>query len=374
MTVDDAVHDTLAQYTDDYAVERELHAVPPYRVHEVRVDGRRAVLKRDAHRRGHAAVEGHVHAYAAAETRVPVPPVLAVGADHYLVAWDDTVPDEPPEPDTAWCRAAGVVLARLHADSADAVSTYGSFTTASDADATTTDGDHTASVADATTTCVANDLDGPRMGIADDSDGTRRSSTGTELSLGSSDGVALVVDGATTWCEAVCDRLRGHRQYLASRERSAAVARADAVLDYLAATPDAFAAVGEPVCCHGNVLPDHLGVVDGSPASLIDFEHALAAPPGYDYWRTVGPLGGDDEPALVTAFREGYESVRPLPTGARGCARAYRLVNAVAYLEALFLQRNRDETERERVAERLCDAIDEWLAAARADGDETTDG
>ncbi|WP_276273324.1 hypothetical protein [Haloarcula litorea] len=54
-----AIDDILARHaTDTYSVVDELHAVPPYRVHAVRVDGRRAVLKPDAHPRGEAAVDG----------------------------------------------------------------------------------------------------------------------------------------------------------------------------------------------------------------------------------------------------------------------------------------------------------------------------
>jgi hypothetical protein len=125
---DATVRDALASHADDATVVRELHDVPPYRVFEVRLDGRRAVLKVDAHPRGHAAVGGSVRAYVARETPVPVPAVLAVGEDHSLAAWDD----DTPEPDAAeaigerWARARldyhrSYLADRGHADVVDAV-------------------------------------------------------------------------------------------------------------------------------------------------------------------------------------------------------------------------------------------------------------
>jgi len=125
---DATVRDALASHADDATVVRELHDVPPYRVFEVRLDGRRAVLKVDAHPRGHAAVGGSVRAYVARETPVPVPAVLAVGEDHFLAAWDD----DAPEPDAAEAIGERWACARLdyhrsyladrgHADVVDAV-------------------------------------------------------------------------------------------------------------------------------------------------------------------------------------------------------------------------------------------------------------
>jgi Ser/Thr protein kinase RdoA (MazF antagonist) len=337
----DDARDVLASYVDrpddsddgETKIVRQLHDVPPYRVYEVRLDGRRAVLKLDAHPRGHAAVEGRVQAYAADRTPLSVPPVLAVASDHYLVAWDDAAAAEAgdhaatdsdnhaatgsDDHDETWCRVAGTALARLHDASSEDVSGYGAFR-------------------------VRASTDDSRGAVTD----------------------GLGIDAHETWREAVISRLDHHRTYLEARGYADVV---DAVIAYVEDHPEAFAAVGEPVCCHGNVLPDHLAVVDGDPAALIDFEHALAAPAGYDYWRTAGPVfrGSADEDRLERAFRAGYESVRPLPESVDSHTTEFQLVNTVAYLEALFLQQNRGPTEREELAERMQTHVTETLASLR---------
>jgi Ser/Thr protein kinase RdoA (MazF antagonist) len=122
------------------------------------------------------------------------------------------------------------------------------------------------------------------------------------------------------------------------------------------------------VLAHGNYLPDHVGVTDEGVACVIDWEHALVAPAEYDYWRTTMPLfgGPDGDETQREAFRDGYESIRSLPSGLEDHVDVYRLVNAVSYLKSLHLQRQRRGQEKARLAvrfrEAVSDAIDELSA------------
>ncbi len=339
MTELDDARDALASSTDQLAesgveidatdtdIVQALHDVPPYRVYEVSLGGRRAVLKLDAHPRGHAAVEGRVQAYVAAETALRVPSVLAVGSNYYLAAWDAAAATATADHDETWCRAAGTALGRLHEETRGDVSAYGAFRV------------------------------GGRSRGGDQSDGRFDSETGTLAE-------DLGLDAHETWREAVVTRLDHHRAYLAEKGYADV---AEEAMAYVRDCPGAFDGVGDPVCCHGNVLPEHLAVSDGDPAALIDFEHALAAPAAYDYWRTAGPIlrGSDDRPRLERAFRDGYESVRPVPESTESHERAYRLLNAVAYTEALFLQKNRDRAERTETAERFRTFVSELIDECR---------
>jgi Ser/Thr protein kinase RdoA (MazF antagonist) len=305
----DRIHDALASHATDYAVRETLHDVPPYRVYEVEVDGRRAVLKLDAHPRGHAAAEGRVQAHVADHTAVPAPPVLAVGRDHFLAAWDENAPTAGAGTvDEAWARAAGACMARLHAETAGAFDAYGRPV----------------------------DRDG------------------------------LAVAGHDAWIDAVRARLAYHREYLVDLGYAGVVDRVDA---FFGEHPDAFAGAGAPVLCHGNVHPEHAAVAGGEVVSLIDFEHALLAPGEYDYWRLALPQfeGADGRSDAERAFRAGYESVRPLSEGFEHRKRAYALLNFVAYFESLYLQRNAGPAERAERAERMTELVDETLAALRAD-------
>jgi aminoglycoside phosphotransferase (APT) family kinase protein len=118
------------------------------------------------------------------------------------------------------------------------------------------------------------------------------------------------------------------------------------------------------VLCHGNLLPDHLGIEGGKVACVIDFEHALVGPGEYDYWRTALPaFEAREHPGLHRAFRAGYESVRPLPDEFDRRADCYRMVNTVSYLKALYLQQQITGDEAERRAEWMAgyvrDALDD---------------
>lgn len=287
--IEPQIDSILEQYGTDWTVVTRLHDVPPYEVYEVRVDGRRAVLKVDAHERGHAEREGHVQAFVASETELPAPAVHAIGEDHFLAAWNDSVPPEGSGPDETWARTAGTTLARLHKSTADRFEMYG------------------------------------RPDSADD---------------------GLTVDGRAAWIDAAQQRLRYHRSFLRQFGHADVV---DRVWDLFDRTPDLFEGAGEPVLCHGNGHPDHLAVADGSARALIDFEHALVAPGEYDYWRVALPVfdGSDgDTGPCERAFRNGYESVRSLPAGFERRSDAYRLLNGVSYLESLHLQQNVPAGER----------------------------
>lgn len=300
------VRDLITSHADSEVV-RQLHDVPPHEVYEVRVNGTRAVCKLDAHPEGDATTEGWVTRYANRNTSLPVPAVLTVGDGYFLAEWLDGVPeelddDEEPALD-GWLRAAGAGLATLHEET--------SFET-------------------------------------------------TGLPDAGEDGLA--VESHETWADTVVAFLARRRDYLESFGYADA---AGATIEFVEAHPEAFAVPGDPVLCHGNYLPDHVGVED-APAgrhgadevtALIDFEHALVAPGEYDYWRAalplfVSPASATDEEA-EERFRAGYESVRPLPSGFDDRRELYLLVNSVSYLRSLFLQDQHGPAETERRAEAI---------------------
>ena len=311
----ETVRTALASHATEFEVVGRLHAVPPYEVHEVVVDGRRAVCKVNDHSRAGAATEGCVQAYAARTTPTPVPEVLAVGPDHYLAAWCDDAPPQGDEVTATKARTMGAAMARFHGATA---------------------------------------FDAPGLLTVDDG--------------------AMAVDARPDWPAAVDAFLADLEDYVAAQGHGEAVRRVRA---FVADHPEAFAGAGDPVLCHGNWLPEHVGVdperttpaphrdgpVTGAAACVIDFEHALVAPPEYDVWRTLLPLSGSD--GAAEAFREGYEAVRPLAAGFERRKPCYRLVNAVQYLESLSLQDQHDPAETERLAARLLEAIDDLLAELR---------
>lgn len=285
--------DVLAPRFESYSVQRQLHDVPPHEVREVTVDGRRAVLKRDTGPTGSAGVEGRVVTFVADRTDVPVPEVVAVGDDWFVADWHPAAPtkDDPRPSDEAWARAAGRGLATLHAETAPHLDGYGRF-----------------------------------------------HADGTDLSL----------PAGEDWRDAAVDDVRRRRDVLASYGHGDV---ADAALDALRATPDAFAGTGAPVLCHGWWSPDHVAVRDGEVVCTLDFEHAVAAPGEWDYWRTVLPAfdGGDAQ----AAFRDGYESVRSLPTGVDDRQPAFALLHTLYFFESVYVQDKHDEDGTQRRADWL---------------------
>lgn len=292
---------------DDLAIVRELHDVPPYRVYEVRIDGHRAVLKVDAHSRGHAAVEGRVHAYVATHTTIPAPEILDVGDHHYVARWDDAL-RRPETVDARWARAAGRTLATLHEDTDGEFDGFGQFRV---------------------------DDDGLELASRDD------------------------------WLTAARDRLAYHRPFL---ERVGHADLVDVVDEFFADHPVVFDGAGAPVCCHGNVHPEHVATAADETAAVIDFEHALIAPGEYDYWRVIPPVfwaNPDIDEDASDAFREGYESVRPLRDGFERRRDAYQLVNLVAYVESLYLQENVESSTLPKQAARFRELVFDTLERLR---------
>lgn len=288
-----SIEKTLAQYTDDSRIIRELHDVPPYRVYEVRLGDRHAVLKIDDHPRGHAADEGRVHEYVATHTSASVPEILAVGANHYITAWNDDIARSSESIETEWAHAAGVWLGTVHHD------TVGSF-----------DGFGRLRNDDANLECTAHER----------------------------------------WVDAVTERIAYHRPYLTTIGYADV---ADAVERFFREHPSVFDGAGEPVLCHGDVHPEHL-VRNGEDTVAIDFEHALVAPCEYDYWRTAMPYftaRDDIDESVPRAFRDGYESVRSLPDRFEHRRPLYRLINWVAFIESLHLQETVAPTKRETMGE-----------------------
>jgi len=96
---------------------------------------------------------------------------------------------------------------------------------------------------------------------------------------------------------------------------------------------------------------------------MVDFEHAVAAPGEFDYWRTVFPaLGGEDDEDTRRAFRTGYNSVRALPDGLARRRPLYRLLNGVYFFESLYVQNQHGPAGTARRAASLRDLIDETVA------------
>jgi Ser/Thr protein kinase RdoA (MazF antagonist) len=294
-----AAHDRLAATFDSYEPVRQLHDVPPHEVWEVRVDGQRAVYKGDTDATGKTATEGRVTAFVDAQTSVPVPTVLHVGADFYVAAWhpDAPVPDVEREATDEWCRAAGRTLATLHAESAPAVDGYG-------------------------------------------------------LPEPTDEGLVAPHDD---WHAAAVAYVRARRPPLAAHGHADL---ADAVLDRLADRPDAFAGAGDAVCCHGWWTPEHVAVGAGEVRCVVDFEHALAAPAEFDYWRTALPtfLATGEDDGRET-FREAYESVRPLPDGVERRREWFLLLCETYYVESLYVQDQHGPEETEQRAEWLRELV-----------------
>jgi len=289
---------------DSVSIVRQLHDVPPHAVYEVVVDGDRAVFKHDVAPTGSAGVEGRVQALVHAESSVPVPRVLAVGADHYVAAWhpDAPAPDASTTAGPAWARAAGRGLAALHEDTASVLDGYGAF---------------------------------------------------------EASGEGVRTAGRSSWHDAALAYATRHRRAVARYGYGDVI---DEAIAYLEAHPEAFADAGEPVCCHGWPTPEHVAVVDDAVACVVDFEHAIAAPAAFDYWRTAHPTFDGESPAS-RAFRDGYRSVRELPPSLDERELLYALLNAIYYLESLHVQDHHDRHETARRARALTAHVHDLLDA-----------
>ncbi len=300
--MDHGLTDRLNARFDSYDVLRQLHDVPPHEVYEITVNGQRAIYKANTGPTGRAGMEGRVMAFVEQHSSVSVPETILVENAFYVASWHDDAPSPEPDhhADKDWAHAAGRGLARLHNETAPCVDAYGAFRP---------DG-------------------GLRPG------------------------------GHDRWHAAAAAYVRSRRPVLA---RYGHADMADAVLGYLDEHPDAFAGAGTPVCCHGWATPEHVAVTDGDVACMIDFEHAIAAPDEYDYWRTVVPTFGPAESRLRDVFRTGYESVRSLPSGLERRRRPYALLNGVYYFESLYVQNQHGPEETAQTADRLRTRITEIL-------------
>ena len=314
----DHIHDRLAGRTVE--IGDPLHDVPPHAVYEITVDGRRAVYKESVAPRGSAGVESRVLRFVSAETSVPVPEVLAVGEDWFVTAYREDAPvesDDERRLEPTWLRVAGRTLARLHEEAT--VERPGLFTV---------DGD-----------------------------------PGDEAS-------ALVVDSATDagWSDALDDQLSVYERVLRGTGYADAIAE---TRTFLTTHADRFDVLdgGEASLCHGWFTPEHVAIDGDEAACVIDFEHAIAGSPEWDYWRTAIPLfvgpAWDGPADAQERFRETYESVRPLPEGFDDRADAYRAFVAASHLDSLATQRGIDDETRE-IAAFLTEQIADHLEACRA--------
>lgn len=278
----------LERHTDEFEIVRELHRVRPHATYEIRFRSERAVCKLATHPLGDPHLEAQILQYVGEETRIPVPEVLAVGDDHLVARWCDAVPVDPPVRNEQRIRALGRGLAQLHEE------------TAADFD---------------------------RTGFLRVEDGT------------------LTVDGDERWSDTLLALLEQRERYL---ETVGYGHLAREAADWLRKNRERFDVVDDSVLVHGNNFEKHVGTDDNGITAVIDFEHALAASPEWDYLRTAlpvfGPNASHDVPERV--FREAYEAVRPLPPGFDERREAYIALNGVSYLRSLHLQRgNVDETE-----------------------------
>ena len=311
-----SVHDALASHSVETTVHRRLHDVRPHEVYEVTYDGQPAVCKVARHPIGDPELEGRLLEFVDAKTPVPVPPVLAVGPDHFVAGWCTDLPDDPTV-DEARSRAMGATLARLHESASEHFDAPG----------------HLA---------VEND--------------------------------AVTLDADERWSETLRTFLEDRRRFLEPRGDGDV---ATEVLGLVEAFPDAFDDVGAPTLLHGNALPAHVGIDrSADPARttrVIDFEHALVGPPAFDLLRSIGPMfgppGATHDPDGRAALLEGYASIRPLPVDLDETLRRLGVVNGVSYLRALHLQRaDRDEPQSvARRARAIARNVEETARKLRAE-------
>lgn len=296
-----AIQNKLDAQFDSYRIGEKLHDVPPHEVYEVTVDGTRAVCKANTGPTGNAGVEGRVTAVVNEETAVPVPEVLQVGTDYFVAAFhpEAPAPDKTQQVDDSWAAATGRGLARLHDETADYFDGYGQ--------------------------CRA--------------DGDRVTTTGYD-----------------EFHDAALEYVRRYRPTL---DRYGHADVADDVIDALRANPDAFTGVGEAVLCHGWASPEHVSIVDGELACLLDFEHAIVAPAEFDFWRTADPAFERD--SQLERFREGYESVRSLPRRFEARHPLWRILNVIYFFVSLYVQDQHDATETERRAQHLRELVMESI-------------
>lgn len=300
----DDLHARLESEFEHHRIVRLLHDVPPHVVYEIRVEGRRAVYKADTGPTGSAGTEGAVVAFVDDHTSVPVPEILHVGDEYFVAAWHPAAPapNEDRPADETWAIATGAGLATLHNQTDPLLDDYGAFRAGAD---------------------------------------------------------GLTIEGHPDWHASALDYVRRRQPVLAQYDHADV---AEDVIEYLETHPDAFAGTDGAVCCHGWATPEHATVADGQLTCLLDFEHAIAAPGEFDYWRTAFPaFVATDNHSAHDAFREGYELRRELPENFAQRNPLYALLNGVYYFESLYVQDQHGPRETAERAERLRERIDERL-------------
>lgn len=318
-----AIRDALATRTDDFEIRRQLHDVPPHEVFEVEYEGNRAVCKVSTQSRGNAGVEGRIVRSLDRETSIPVPEILAVGADFFVAEYREDAPEDFADGEKrleeAWLRVAGRTLGQLHEE---------------------TEFDRPGLLA------VDGNPENPDVGLRVDT------------------------DERASWSDALDDLLGVYSDVLRETEYRGVVEDAREFLNDYA---DRFDVLDgrDPVLTHGWFSPDHVAVEDDEASCVIDFEHSLAGSGEWDYWRTAVPLFRGPEwerpECAEELFRAGYESVRSFPNGFGRRARAYRAFVVVSHLDSLHTQRGIDDETRETadflrnfVSETLGELRDEW--------------
>lgn len=248
-------------HADEFRIRRLLHAVPPHCVAEVEFAGQRAVCKLSVGERGRAGVEGRVLRHVDRETTVPVPAVLATDDAGFVAEYradapttDRSAVESALEPvdhrvGTAWLRAAGWTLARLH-DEATFVRSGTLALTTRDSSSVPTTTDEPA---------------GPAVG--DDA-------LGSETQWGSGSPEA-------TWPVTLDAQLAVYEDALVGTGYADVAGDAREFVTTHAerfALPDAW----RPSLLHGWFSPKHVAVRDGRVACVVDFEHALVGSPEWD--------------------------------------------------------------------------------------------
>lgn len=297
-----SIQDLLGSAFESYRIEKQIHDVPPHEVYEVSVDGRRAVCKRNVGPTGMAHIEGRVLDLVDTHSSVAVPEVLWLDGDAFVAAWhpDAPTPDTETGVTPAWATAAGRGLATLHAETESEIEGYGRIEQAGD---------------------------------------------------------GITVDGDENWHSAAIEYLQRERAVLAEYGHGDVATRA---IETLQDRPDCFEGAGSAVCVHGWWTPEHVAVADGKVRCVVDFEHAMAAPGEFDYWRATVPRNDFDEKSLE-AFRRGYESVRLLPEGFERRRPYYLLLVLVYFFESLYVQDQHSPAETEQKATALRESTFELL-------------
>ena len=286
----------------DYELVRQLHAVPPHEVYEVRLDGTRAVCKVAASPEADPATEARVIEHVREHTSVPVPEILATGDDWFVARWIDGLPDEVAV-DEARARTMGAGLATLHEQAT---------------------------------------LDSP----------------GFFQSWGP------LVDAYERWSDVLVAVLADRRNYLEPLGYAdVAQAAIDFVDRHREAFDPVDPVVVHGNYLPEHVGVTDADSTPGEVVAVIDFEHALAGAAEWDLIRTALPVHSNGGEAVRDALLAGYESVRSLDDGFDRRYEAYATLNTVSYLKALHLQDQHDPAEVERRAERMrehvYDSLDE---------------